>query len=234
MTEPSPPPSRPQPMRGLLKSRHALLVPLLAGLLLLALITDDVHQAMLRIGEAIERVAAAHPVEAIVLVIGFAALSAMLAFVSTAVIAPFLATTWGPSLAALLLWSGWLLGGVLAYAVGRGLGRPVIRRLVRPGRLDQYEEFVSQHAPFGLVLLFQLALPSEIPGYLLGVVRYSFPKYLLSLALAELPYALATVYLGEGVMKRRLAVVAGVGAAVLLLSLWSSRLLSRRLHSGRN
>ena len=209
--------------------RRALLTALLAGLLALLLFAEGVHEPIVRIAAAIQRLEAGHPVWTVLAVLAFTALSAMLAFVSTAVIAPFMAATWGMARAGLLLWAGWLLGGALAYFIGRRLGRPVIQRLASPTLLARYEEFVSHRAPFGLVLLFQLALPSEVPGYLLGLVRYPFARYLLSLALAELPYAVATVYLGAGVMQRRVPLVIGVGLATALLSAWTYRTLHRRL-----
>ncbi|MFN8646528.1 MAG: VTT domain-containing protein [Gemmatimonadales bacterium] len=212
-----------------LRSRRVLLVAVLAGLLALVLFAEQARGPMLRLAVTIQGMAAAHPLPAMVLVVLFAAASAMLAFVSTAAIAPFLAATFGAPLAGLLLWSGWLLGGVVAYTIGRTLGRPVIHRLVSPTQLARYEEFVSHRAPFGLVLLFQLALPSEIPGYLLGMVHYSFPRYLLSLAIAELPWALVTVYLGAGVMERQVGLVAGIGAVAVAASTLTYWLLHRRL-----
>jgi len=223
------PPSRSLWIRRVLGSRRVLFIVVLVALLALVLLERSAHEAIRGMAGTIERVAAAHPVGAIVLVLGFSALSAILAFVSAAVIAPFLATTWGSPLAILLLWTGWLLGGMLAYAIGRTLGRPVIRQLASPTLLARYEEFVSRRAPFGLVLLFQLALPSEVPGYLLGLVRYPFSKFLFALALAELPYAVATVLLGSGVIQRRVSVVAGVGLAVMVLSGWTYHLLNQRL-----
>ena len=215
--------------RRLFGSRRLLLIAVLGLLLALVLVETSAHDAIQGLAGTIERLSTAHPVAAVVLILGFAALSAMLAFASAAVLAPFLTTTWGSPLAALLLWTGWLIGGALAYTVGRTLGRPVIRRLASPSLLARYEEMVTRHAPFGLVLLFQLALPSEVPGYLLGLVRYPFPRFLLALAISELPYALATVSLGAGIMERRVAVVAGVGAAVVALSAWTFHLLHRRL-----
>ncbi len=212
-------------------SRHVLLIAVLGILLAVVLFAQGAHEAIRGLAGSIERLATAHPVWAIALVLGFTALSAMVAFVSSAVIAPFLATTWGAPLAALLLWTGWLIGGALAYTVGRWLGRPVIRRLASPSLLARYEGLVSRRPPFGLVLLFQTALPSEIPGYLLGLVRYPFPRFLLALALAELPYALATVFLGAGVMERRVAMVVGVGVAVVLLSASAYYLLLRRIRT---
>ncbi len=64
-----------------------------------------------------------------------AALSAMLAFVSSAMLVPVALYVWGPVVCFLLLWTGWFLGGLAGYAVGRYLGRPVVHRLVRPGAL---------------------------------------------------------------------------------------------------
>ncbi|MDX2121297.1 MAG: VTT domain-containing protein [Gemmatimonadota bacterium] len=216
-------------LRLQLRSRRLLLIAALGAVLALLLFARGAHEQLRGIAETLDRLATAHPVWAVVLVIGLSALSAMLAFVSTAVIAPFMATTWGAPRAAVLLWLGWLLGGVLAYTIGRTLGRPVVRRLASPELLTRYEEYMTHRAPFGLVLLFQLALPSEIPGYLLGLVRYPFPRYLLALALAELPYAVATVHLGAGVMERRVSVVVGVGLAAVLFSAGTWHLLHRRL-----
>lgn len=70
-----------------------------------------------------------------------------------------------------------------------------------------------------MILLFQLALPSELPGYVLGLTRYRFPLFLLSLGLAELPYAVATVVLGHSFVQRQSGVVLIAGAAVATLSI---------------
>jgi uncharacterized membrane protein YdjX (TVP38/TMEM64 family) len=206
-----------------------LLVLLLAGLVALAMFAEGVHATFLRLAATIEVASTRHPIWAVVAALLFAALSAMLAFVSSATIAPFMATTWGTTIAALLLWAGWLVGGAVSYAIGRYLGRPVIQRLASPDLLARYEERISLQTPFGLVLLFQLALPSEIPGYLLGMMRYSLPKYLACLALCELPYALATATLGAGVMQRRVSLVVGVGVGLGALSAWTYYQLHRRL-----
>lgn len=224
------PSNTPRPkLRRVLGSRRILLVLLLGGLIALSMFAEGVHGNILTVASAIQAVAADHPVWAVVAALLFTALSAMLAFVSSAVIAPFMASTWGTARAGLLLWVGWLLGGALSYAVGRYLGRPVIRQLASPSLLARYEERISHHTPFGLILLFQLALPSEVPGYLLGLMRYRFVKYLASLALAELPFAAATVFLGAGVMQRQLTLVLGVGLATVMLSAWTYRTLHRRL-----
>lgn len=215
--------------RRALVVRRALLVALVAGVIALVLLSNGLHGALLDLVETAAQLAGDHPVAAALLVILFAAASAMLVFVSTAVVAPFLVYAWGPAGALLLLWGGWFLGGAFAYAIGRYLGRPVVHRLAAPKVLEHYEQWVSARMPFGLVLLFQLALPSELPGYLLGLVRYSFRSYCLALALAELPYAVATVLLGAGLVERRLGLLIPAGAAAVLLSASTLAALHRRL-----
>ena len=179
--------------------------------------------------EAARRVADASPWQAALLVILFAAASAMLAFISTGLIVPFVVYTWPPGVALLLLWTGWLLGGVCAYTVGRFLGRPVIRTILTADVMERYEQRFTSRMSFGMVVLVQLALPSEIPGYLLGAAGYSFISYLAALGLAELPYALATVCIGLGLVAREVTTLVGVTVAVLALGGYSLSRLHRHL-----
>jgi uncharacterized membrane protein YdjX (TVP38/TMEM64 family) len=213
--------------------RRLLLLGLAVLLIAIAVVSSGAHAALLDLLGAAQSLATDHPIAAALLALLFAAASAMLVFVSTAAIAPFLVYTWGPTVALLLLWSGWLLGGACSYGIGRFLGRPVVQWLASPRLLERYEEWVSARMPFGLVVLFQLALPSEVLGYLLGLVRYPFTRYLLALGLTELPYGIATVLLGAGLVERRLGLLIPVGAAAALLSVGAFHLLHRRLATHR-
>lgn len=218
---------RPRPIR-LGAWRRALLLALLVAALALVTSSDTLHSILLRLLTAAEAIIAAHPIWGASLFVLLSALSAMLAFLSTAVIVPVAVYTWGEPLSLLLLWTGWALGGICSYGIGRSLGRQVVTALTSGAALA-YGDQISRKAPFGLVFLFQLGLPSEIPGYVLGLVRYQFSKYVLALGLAELPYAVATVYLGASILERRIPVLLGLGAAVALLSTWAFHTLHKRL-----
>ncbi len=195
----------------------------------LVLLSRGAHDALLHLLASAEAIAADHPAAAAALVVLFAALSAMLVFVSSWVVLPFAVYTWGAVPTLLLLWTGWLLGGVTAYGIGRFLGRPAVRRLTSSALLAHYEDRISHRAPFGLIVLFQFALPSEIPGYLLGLMRYPFGRYLAALGLVELVYGIATVSLGTGVVERRLTLILPAAAALALLAAWAVIALRRRL-----
>jgi uncharacterized membrane protein YdjX (TVP38/TMEM64 family) len=213
--------------------RRAVLLSLLCAVLAYLASSDLLHEALMNVLRSSQSVITHDPILGPALFVLAAALSAMFAFVSVAVIVPVAVFVWGEPLSILLLWCGWLLGGVLAYGTGRWLGRPVVRWLTVSAGLERLERLIRPDTPFVLVLLFQLALPSEIPGYVLGLARYSPGKYFVSLALAELPFALATVHLGASFMQRQGGVVLLIGLGLALFSVLMFHVLRQQL-KGRN
>lgn len=211
--------------------RRVALVGLLVLALALVASADSLHAALLALTERATPVMHAHPVLGATLFVGISALSAMLAFFSSAVLVPVAVQVWGAAITAVLLWLGWIVGGLTAYTLARVAGRPLVRRLMHADALARYESRVGTHAPLGLVILFQLGLPSEVPGYLLGLARYAWTRYLLALAIAELPWAVLTVLLGTTVLERRVPVLVGVGAVAAVLSGAAFVALHRRLRA---
>lgn len=109
-----------------------------------------------------------------------------------------------------------------SYLIGRYAGRPVVRRLIAEKRLRRFEGYVEQTLSFPRLLL-QIAIPSEIPGYVLGSVRFSARAYFAAAAIVELPFAIGAGYLGDRFLQRDyalLAVVALVGLATTFIAGW--------------
>ena len=227
MSEPAPESGGPARVAAAVKRVAGL------GLLLVALGTlassDWFHQIVLRLVEPAERIIVEHPGLGATLFVLFSALSAMVAFFSTAVITPVAVETWGAGPSIALLWIGWMLGGICAYTIGRTLGRPVVRALTSADALERFENRISSRAPFGLVLLFQLAMPSEVPGYVLGVARYAFLKYIVILGMVELPFAIGTVHLGASFLAQRTALLIAIGAVGIAGTTWAIYTLQKRL-----
>lgn len=211
---------------------RALVLVLFCAALAFVASSDTLHAWLLRAIAVAGQTMTERPLLGAVLFIVFSAVSAMLAFFSSAILVPVAVYSWGRTLCAIALWVGWTLGGMATYGIGRSLGRRVVESMLSSENLARYEDRISKRASFGFVLLFQMALPSEVPGYLLGLARYPFWKYLVSLMLAELPYAVGTVYLGESFLNRKGAVLVGVGAAGALMMAIAFRALQRRLRAG--
>jgi uncharacterized membrane protein YdjX (TVP38/TMEM64 family) len=214
-------------------ARRAALFALLASALVALVWSDILHAWLLDWVKWAGVIIEDRPVLGKVLFVGLAAVSAIAAFVSSAVVVPVAVLAWGKTVSLLLLWTGWTLGGITAYGVSRFLGRHVVRRLVSDSLIETYEKWIPRSAPFGLILLFQTALPSEVPGYLLGLARYPFRKYLAALVISELPYAIATIYLGEGFLQRRVVLLLSIGLAMAVFSGWTLHWLRGRVQERR-
>lgn len=219
------------PRRRRLRSRWWRGLALLAvfALAAAALSFDAIHGGLLRVLSAAEPVITAHPYLGAIAFVVLSAASAMLAFFSSAVLVPVAVMTWDRWITIVLLWLGWLLGGMCAYGIGRLLGRPLVNTVGSARLIAFYQRRVSADVGFPVVLLLQFALPSEIPGYLLGLMRVRFRIYLPALALAEIPYAIGTVMLGESVVQQRTVWLMALGVAAVGASVLAAYLLHRRL-----
>ncbi len=208
---------------------RAVVVVLICTSVALLLSVDAVYGGLQQLLTAAEPLITGHPYLGAVVFVVLAALSAMLAFFSSALLLPAAVFAWGNSVTLGLLWLGWLLGGMCTYALGRGLRRPHGNAPRTSRQLDYYVQRVPGELTFAVVLLLHLAIPSEIPGYLCGYLGVRRRTYLSALALAEFPYAVGAVLLGDGVVNRQigwLVAFGAMGAAFSLCALW---MLHRRL-----
>ena len=208
--------------------RAIILVVMVAGLLVLAL-SPPVHRAVLQLFEAARAIIEGHPVLGAALFVALSALAAMLAFFSSAVLVPPAVYAWGPVVCAALLWAGWMLGGLASYGLAYHFGRPVLRWLAPGTSIAQYQQRIREEASFGFILLFQLALPSEIPGLVLGLAHFPLERYLLALAVAELPYAIGTTMLGASFVSRRFGLLLSLGALAIIMAIVLGRAFRRRM-----
>ena len=226
MNEPPSPaaPSRPHPQGW----GRAIVVVLICVSVALLLSVDPVYDGLHRALSAAEPLIAEHPFLGAVVFVLLAAISAVLAFFSSALLLPAAVYGWGNTVTFGLLWLGWLLGGICTYALGRGL-RGSRARAPGTSQFDFYVQRVPGEVTFAFVLLLYLALPSELPGYLCGYLRVRFRTYLAALSLAELPYAVGAVVLSAGAVNRQIGLLVTFGLIGAALSLYALRLLHRRL-----
>lgn len=138
--------------------------------------------------------------------VALAALSATLSPFSSIPFVPVMIMVWGNVLTAIFLLIGWLIGEILAYFIGYYAGYPVVRQLSSFEKIKYYKEKLSKKTEFFLVLLFRFAMPAEIPGYALGILRYNFNKYLLATFIAELPFAFIVSYASDALISNRPAI----------------------------
>ena len=209
------------PLRKHVRRTAAILV--MFAVLLLIVVSSTLYSHVRVLIDRAGAIVAQHHAWGVVLFLVLSALSAMLAFFSTAVVVPVAISAWGKALTVLLLWGGWWIGGLSSYLIGRFLGRPALHWFVAEKRLREFERYADRALSLPRMLLLQIAIPSEIPGYVLGCLKYSPATYLWALAIVELPFAGGAVYLGDRFLQRDyivLACVALAGLAVTFVAGW--------------
>lgn len=215
---------------------HRRRAVILIGMLVLVVVaasSDATHGAVRELLESVRAVIVHHPNAGLLLFVLLSALSGMLVFFSSAIIIPVAVYTWGKPMTIALLWVGWLIGGIGSYLLGRYPGRRLFKRLIPSREIRHYEQMISDKTPFVVILLFQIALQSEIPGYVLGAARYDFRRYLAALALAELPFAVGAIYLSESFIGRKYLLLVALGAAAILVSMVAFRLFRKHVAPSR-
>ncbi|HEY7614799.1 MAG TPA: VTT domain-containing protein [Gemmatimonadales bacterium] len=226
----SPPSPRAEPGSPSPPPRRAAVLLALLALAAVVLVARPAHGWLLDRFAAAELVIRQQPVVGMLVFVLFAAVSAMVGFVSSAVLIPVAIYVWGPTVCFILLWAGWFLGGLAAYGIGRYLGRPVVHRLVHPRALERQERWArSGGRSLAGILLLQLAIPSDLAGYVFGLIRCPFRSFVVALALVEIPYALGAVFLGVSFVQRRLVPLLILGVAGTALSVLAFRAYHRRV-----
>lgn len=194
-----------------------IVVLFVTGLLALS---DTVHRQIVAGLALAEPVIAQHPVLGALIFMGLAALSAILVFFSGVLLVPIGVQAWGEMGCFIMLWSGWCLGGLVTYAIGRHLKRTAVQRMLSGGMIDRYENRIPERGSLVTAVLVQLAVPSDISGYFFGLLGYPLRVYFGALMLTEIPYALGTVFLGSAFIQKQYVLLFSVsGVALVALGL---------------
>lgn len=197
--------------------RHIVIVGMLIVVAGFVAASDTLHDKVDELIVWSEGIIGLKPLLGMAVFVLLAMLSAMVAFFSSAILVPVAVYAWGTTACFILLWLGWLLGGVASFCIGRFLGRRVAAMLIGEEKIAAWQSKVTEKTRFIHILLFQAIVPSEIPGYVLGILRYRFHYYLAALALTELPYVIGVVFLGESFLKGEGTLIILLGLAVVAL-----------------
>jgi uncharacterized membrane protein YdjX (TVP38/TMEM64 family) len=131
--------------------------------------------------------------------------------------------------ALLLMMAGWLLSGLVCFAIGRSVARPLLDRWLGEERFERIEAMIARG---GVTLLLSIRLipilPFSLVSYAAGAARVPIWRFLWTTAVGYLPITAISVYLGtrlEGLSPTD-PLVLGSAAALLALLLgghWAMR-----------
>jgi uncharacterized membrane protein YdjX (TVP38/TMEM64 family) len=142
-----------------------------------------------------------------VIFILLAALSVMLSPFS---VVPFTITAigiWGKGVTLLYVMVGSLLGASTAYVIGAQAIHRLMKWVFPAKKIEKYSAVINDKSSFLLIELFFLAMPAEVPGYVLGAGKYTYWKFILAAAMAYLPFEILVIYAGEAFLRKNVLVL---------------------------
>lgn len=136
--------------------------------------------------------------------------------------------------AMVLAMAGWLLNGLVCWAIGRSIARPLFDRWFGEERFERVERSIERGGPT-LLLAMRLIpiLPFSIVSYAAGAARVPLGRFLWTTALGYLPITAIAVYFGTRLEGMSLTDPLVLGSGLALLALlgaghWAMRRQSRR------
>ena len=124
----------------------------------------------------------------------------------------------GPAL--LLMLAGWLLSGLLCFAIGRSLARPLLDRWLCATRFERTEALIERG---GVTLLLAVRLipivPFSLVCYAAGAARVPVWRFVWTTVVGYLPLTALAVYFGTRLEGLSLTDPLVLGTAIALLVL---------------
>jgi len=209
-------------------------IALLAGLVLAIPDLRDAFSAAIRgdheqVREEIDSLGAAGPL----LILALALIHTVVFYPAEIVdAAAGYAYGFGPALALTMV--GWILSGLLCYAIGSSVARPLLDRWFGAERFERIEARIERG---GWTLMISLRLipilPFSIVSYAAGAARVPIWRFVWTTAVGYLPITAISVYFGTQLEGLSLTDPIVLGSAVALLALLAGGHWAMRRQSAR-
>ena len=137
-----------------------------------------------------------------------------------------------PALA--LMTVGWLINGVICWAIGRSIARPLLDRWFGAERFERVERSIERGGPTLLIAMRLIPiLPFSIVSYAAGAARVPLGRFLWTTAVGYLPITALSVYFGTKLEDISITDPLVIGSGLALLALlgaghWTMRRQARR------
>lgn len=137
-----------------------------------------------------------------------------------------------PALA--LMMFGWLLNGLVCWAIGQSIARPLLDRWFGVERFERIERSIERGGPTLLIAMRLIPiLPFSIVSYAAGAARVPLGRFVWTTMVGYLPITALSVYFGTRLEDVSLTDPLVIGSGLALLALlaaghWAMRRQARR------
>ena len=133
-----------------------------------------------------------------------------------------------------LVMAGWLLNGVICWAIGRSIARPLLDRWFGEERFERVESSIERGGPTLLIAMRLIPiLPFSLVSYAAGAARVPTWRFIWTTAVGYLPITALAVYFGTKLEGLELGdpLVLGTAAGLLALLLVGHWVIRRQAPS---
>jgi uncharacterized membrane protein YdjX (TVP38/TMEM64 family) len=130
-----------------------------------------------------------------------------------------------------LAMAGWIISGLICFAIGRSLARPLLDRWFGEERFERIEGAIERGgATLMLAMRLIPILPFSIVSYAAGAARVPTWRFVWTTAVGYLPITALAVYFGTKLEGLSLSdpIVLGTAAALLVLLFAGHRIVRRQ------
>ncbi|HYQ79652.1 MAG TPA: VTT domain-containing protein [Solirubrobacterales bacterium] len=137
-----------------------------------------------------------------------------------------------PALA--LMMFGWLLNGLVCWAIGQSIARPLLDRWFGAERFERIERSIERGGPTLLIAMRLVPiLPFSIVSYAAGAARVPLGRFIWTTMVGYLPITALSVYFGTRLEDVSITDPLVIGSGLALLALlgaghWGMRRQARR------
>jgi len=168
-----------------------------------------------------------------ILILGLAVLHAVV-FYPAEIVDAAAGFAYGFFPALLLVMVGWLINGLVCWAIGRSIARPLLDRWFGAERFERIERSIERGGATLLIAMRLIPiLPFSIVSYAAGAARVPLGRFLWTTAVGYLPITALSVYFGTQLEDISITDPLVIGSGLALLALlgaghWTMRRQSRR------
>lgn len=129
--------------------------------------------------------------------VAIAIIATVVAPISVAPLIPIAANSWGVAVTSALSILGWTAGSLIAFAIGRRYGLPLVRKFFSINNLEKIHKHIPQERMFWSVVLLRVMIPVDLLSYAIGVFGIlGWRRYTLATIIGISPFAFIFAYLG--------------------------------------
>lgn len=138
----------------------------------------------------------------------------------------------GPVVGFALSWSGAMLGAYLGYGIARLGGRPLIRRIAGPTRMDSLDVRLGGHSAWALLTARLLPVVSfNLVNFAAGFLDVDLWTFTWTTAIGIVPITAVMVWLGHAILRGGVLLWWTLGVLLVSAGAW---LAMRRRVTSRN